>query len=236
MNPGLEYYRPWGQPAQGWFCFGANPVAGDTLAIGATNYVAGSAFEVASGAAETAKNFAAAVNGDRSQYPQRHNQIVPHRTVFAMYYGIYVCIVATEPGVAGNAITLTGVTGVVATSGATLTGGSAAALAVTATVTSSAPTTADATAVVWADYVRAGTGAAITLGAAGASTKARLAIVYAPAVNTGTVNIGPNSSVRHPLIAGQSYTLPTIPGAVFDLNSWYMNGADPNTLTVLYVA
>lgn len=229
MNPGIDYYRPFGQQAYGTLTFIKQLAAGDAITVAGVAYTAGTTFAIGQTLNETAANFAAAVNSDRARYSAYHSQTTPMRSVFAIFYGAIVAIVATAPGTAGNSITIVGVSAKVTASAATLANGAnGSALAMAA----AAPAYGDCTGIIWYDILRTMTGSAINLAAS--TTLARQAIVHAPLTNSGTVSFGPNINCRLSLLPGGAYTLPMIPGAVFDLLNFYCNGTVSDTLVILY--
>lgn len=239
MNPGVEYYRPFGLQASGYITFAQNPAVDAEIVVDDVTYVAGTTFTIGDGPAQTAANFAAAVNADRTGYGVTHTALLPNRSVFAIFYGNKVVIVATQPGTAGNSIVLTSDTDAVLVSAGTLGGGvDGPTIDVEATITTvgtAAPAIADCTDLTWASYERTATGSAIRL-AVGSPTNCRQAIVHADKDNEDDVFIGPDSLTRLRLIPGQAYNIPTIPGGRFDLYTWYLNGTADDTVVVLYVA
>lgn len=230
MNPGIEYYRPFGQPSSGYYIFVSNPAKGATLTVNGVAFVVGTDFGLGATKSETAQNFAMAVNADRARYAHAHDEVSIIRDVFAVFLGDRVVIIATAPGTAGDAYTLASDTTAVTVSGATLSGGAAgAAIAATA----AAPVYTACTLLTWGDFVKTVAAVADTL--TPISTFYRQAILSAAASNAGTAYFGPNSTCRHSLFPGTSYFIPMIPGAVYNMAAWYVKGTAGDTVTVLWV-
>jgi len=123
MNPGVEYYRPFGQPATATVVIKNVPAAADTVTIDGVVYTYGVDF-VGSNELQVAQSLTAAVNGDRNRVDLAPTVITPIRSVYALYYGKTIRLIATIPGSVGNAITLATSTAANFTvSGATFSGG-----------------------------------------------------------------------------------------------------------------
>jgi len=76
------------------------------------------------------------------------------------------------------------------------------------------------------------TGSAIKILAS--STMARQAILMSPFTNTNQIYFGPDNTCPIALIVGQSFMLPAVAGAAFDLATWYATGTSGNTLIILW--
>lgn len=124
MNPGLaDYYRADGTQAVATVTVLVVPTAGTTVTVNGVVYTYGSAGWTGRTREEVAQYLTAAINADRSKQ-QFHTKTNPVADVWAMHYGNVVRLIASEPGTAGNSLTLaTSVAAEFTVSGATFSGG-----------------------------------------------------------------------------------------------------------------
>lgn len=105
MNPNLDYYRPWGVQAVADVVVNGVPSAGATVTVAGDAFTFGTDFQ-GDNPIQIAIGLAAAINASRGTYGARHNQSTLLRSYAAVYYGTRIELLATAPGVAGNALTL----------------------------------------------------------------------------------------------------------------------------------
>ena len=89
------------------------------------------------------------------------------------------------------------------------------------------------TVVEWGDTERTATGAAIHMTQLAAYY--RQVILTAKSTNGAPITFGPNSACRLSLLPGQSYYIPPVEGAVFDLYAWYLNGTAGDKVIISWV-
>lgn len=131
MNPGIASYRQAGAPAWGWVKFLGPMESGAILTINSVDFPIDGDTPI-----EAAKRLVAKINLDRSGHLIEVDTAAPAydpiKPFWAFYVGPVVYIIATEPGEAGNNITLVYDNGGgsypnnATVSGATFTGGTAA--------------------------------------------------------------------------------------------------------------
>jgi hypothetical protein len=126
MNYFVERYRSDGHPATASITVAKMPTAGDTVTIQGIVYAYRTNF-VGIDELEVAKSLVATINAEPNSNlnPVPENQ--PVRNYYAIFYGRVVRLVATFPGVGGNAMTLTTTNATAfVLSGAVFAGGTAA--------------------------------------------------------------------------------------------------------------
>lgn len=230
MNPGIDYYRPFGQPAQGGITIASLPTTGDAVAIDGVTYAYGTHF-FGNDLFRIAESLASAINADRSR---QHLHIASSviRSTYAVFIGTTVVIVATVPGTAGNSITLTtdNATAFVL-SNATLEGGTAGSVSITGDtyIEVSAASLTKLTLVTATKTIGA---AAAPLAAA--PTKCVGLHLYAEPANVGTSTIGSSTLQKWPLVKGAWSTFHPPSVTAIDLNDIYLAGTLNDTVHILY--
>lgn len=140
MNPGVEYYRPFGLQAAGYLTVLHVPEVGDTVAIAGVTYTFGTDF-FGQSVNEVALSLASTINADRAYFHVNPaKQLNPSRSVYAIFYGNIISIIASVPGTAGNSLALVTSNALAITvSGATLSGGAAGSISLSTSVVAVTP-------------------------------------------------------------------------------------------------
>ena len=215
MNPGLsDYYKTCGLPATATVTIPKEPTVGTTITVNGTVFTYGSSGFTGRTREEVAQWLAAGVNADRNKQ-DRHTNTNPISSVFAMHYGNVVRLIATEPGVAGNSLTLaTSVATEFVLSGATFTGGAAP------TTVGPAPAAATKACARLAYTAHATPNTAKALSAS--TLLVRYAKVFAGASNTVVLTIGPTAAADMENVeVGLPVAIDAPANTAFDLAAWY---------------
>ena len=223
MNPSLRnYYRDSGLQASVTVTFLKEPTAGTKVTIDGVEYIYGTTF-FARGMPTLpliAEGLCAAINADRAKQSQ-HTQTNPIKSVWAMYYGNVVRVIASVPGTVGNAIAITtDEASSFSLSGSVLSGGTNgqstawAILSYTSDGTPNTPTRLSAT-----------------------DLLVSTALVFGVAANTDNVLVGPNSSATaRTVFPSTEYQIPPVNGRTFNLKDWYAQSATASqALSIMYI-
>lgn len=231
MNPGIDYYRPYGQPAVGSITVIAKPAATPNVVVAGVTYTFGTHFWGDRPAA-IAESLTAAINSSRGSYGYSHRMATPIRDVFAVFFGPVVTVIATMPGLAGNVLGLTTTDATSFTlSGATLAGGTINTGSL-GTVTTSMQLAASGTARTLYGGARTMTGVAIPLSVS-SSLYTKLHLFPATA-NVATIYLGNSAAQHFPLVAGTWTTFDPPPGCFADRADIYVIGTLGDVLNTLY--
>jgi hypothetical protein len=117
MHPLLSRYDAYGIQAQARLTFKKRPAVGDSVTIAGITYTFGTVDPYASLStlkfystehthAGSARALTAAINADPTTFGLLHNNTLVVQSVFAVYYGIHVLVVASIPGTTGNSISI----------------------------------------------------------------------------------------------------------------------------------
>ncbi len=106
MNPGIEYYRPFGQQAFGYIVVNSKPTATPNIVIGGTTLTYKTHF-FGDTPQQICQSLVAVINSDLSRQDLGFTTTFV-RSVYAVQVpGNIVIVVATEPGLGGNNLVLT---------------------------------------------------------------------------------------------------------------------------------
>ena len=234
MNPGIDYYRPFGQQAFGTVQVLKMPSAGNKITLDGVDYAFGTDFG-GDTVNRVAEGLAAAINSDRARMcllptacTPTGTKYSPVKSVFAIFVANVVWLIATQPGTDGNSITLTTDTSTVFTvSGATLTGGTTSGVGgIGFTLANKVTWTAIPT-----------VAAAVVAGPiVGSSKPAHVAHIMAAATNGADLMIGSSGFQPIPIPAGTFFTLKPGDNAWFDLANIYFKSTNAgDSAHIIYV-
>lgn len=227
MNPGLaDYYRPDGLQAVATVTVLKIPTDGTTVTVNGTVYTYGSAGWRGRTVDEVAQYLAAAINADRNKQ-DRHTKTNPVTEVWAMHYGTTVRLIASQPGTAGNSLTLaTSVAAEFTVSGATFSGGTDSPVVTALGVQQK--TWAKAT------FTSSGTPGTATV-LSGTALWVRYFKIFAKSDNTNDGVIGPTSAADMETVAvGLPVQVDSPAGTSLNLGAWYGKSSAASQVFYIY--
>lgn len=233
MNPGLEYYRPFGNQAYVIYTVLKVPLVGHTVTIQGTVFTFGTDF-FGNTQAQVAENLCAAINGDRHRFGNGSAHLQPSRLFFAYYSGRSVIVLAAQPGTAGNAYTAaTSDSSYISRNNATFQGGIDGSVSFTGTA-GALPAAASLTkrTLATGTVMLAATGVAEPL--VGSATKFTKLHIQTPSTNAATVTLGAAAAQALPLLADGWAVFDPPPGTCGDLNDVYVKGTAGDVVNFLY--